>query len=173
METIIVGCKLLDDTGKPMDSLPKRFQERILERFMNEKDWIESHASGTLRKNKKIGFAYKKQYWHERIAYEFGGNFEMLPKTRVTFGDANTESDCSSITEAGWYIERYLSHLVFDEDYLEVKYIFIEESDGTRKEGIGVVLRQTSFPAPTGNIIFCLLTEYNRITKDFMEVKVI
>ena len=151
--------------------LPAAIQKRIKMRTMSAESWIENHGSGTLRKNKKIGFAWQKQYNAERIAYEFGYIFEICPKTRVLFNDPITECDCKAITEAGWFIERYLELSVFPEDYFETKYIIVEEPDGTRREGIGIIVRETSFQVAPGNFIFAIVAEYDHKTKDYMKAK--
>jgi hypothetical protein len=151
--------------------LPLSIFNRIRLRMMSAEDWIEEHASGTLRKNKRIGMAWKKQYWHERICWEFGYTFEMLPRTRVVYNDANTEEDCSPITEAGWFIERYKNFSIFSEDHFEVKYLIVEEQDGTRREGIGIIVKQTSFNLPEGNIIFAIVTEFDLVKKEFKDAR--
>jgi len=69
-------------------------QRRVALRLMSAEEFIEKHASGTLRKNKHLGMVWRAQYLQERTAYEFGWGFECLPRSRVTFGDAYTEGDC-------------------------------------------------------------------------------
>jgi len=130
-------------------------------RNMSEDDWIEKFASGTLRKNKRIGFFYRTQYIHERICYEFGPVFESMPRSYVTFGDAITEEDCHPITEAGYYMERYMSKSIFKEDYFEVKYLIVQYNDGSKKEGVGLVVRKTSCNwIPQGHLVFGIVAEF-------------
>ena len=105
---------------------------------LSEADWIQAHASGTLRKNKSIEFCYRSQYLEERIAYQFGYEFRILPRSRITFGDPITESDNHAVTEAGWHIERYINTRLFEEDIYQAKYIIADETDRTR-EGIGII----------------------------------
>lgn len=143
------------------------FQRRIRERMMVTDEWIEAHGSGTLRKNKRIGFAWQKQYMSERIAYEFGFVFEIMPRTRVVYNDAISEGDCHPVTEAGWHIERYMALSVFSEDIFEGKYIIVEETDGKRREGIGIIVKQTSFQVPSGNVVFAIIAEFDNKTKEF------
>ena len=163
----------LENLIKVSEKLPLKISNRIKEREMSAEEWIELHGSGTLRKNKRIGFAWQKHYWHERICYEFGYGFEMLPKTRITYNDPITEGDCSAITEAGWFIERYMSLSIFDDDLFEAKYIIAEYPDldeslqYKRKEGIGIIVKQTSFNIPAGNIIFSIVAEFNRTNNSF------
>ena len=90
METKIVNPK------NDYKCIKRRFDIRM----MSASDWIEEHGSGTLRKNKKLGMAWKAQYLEERIAYEFGWEFECQARSRIMFGDAYTEGDCSAVTEA-------------------------------------------------------------------------
>lgn len=143
--------------------------ERQKIRLMSETDWIEKYASGTLRKNKRLGFVYRSQYLHERIAWEFGHVFELLPRSRVTFGDAISEGDCKPVTEAGWFIDRYMTQnkAIFPEDYYECKYIYAARPD-VESEGIGIVVRATCAPwLPTGHILFGIVTEYSKSSKVF------
>src|SRR4051794_16722101 len=104
-------------------------RRRVAMRQLEADQFIERHASGTLRKNKRLGMAWREQYLEERMAYEFGWGFECQPRSRVTFGDAYTESNCGPVTEAGWHIERYLEMSVFPEDCFEAKYINVEYKD--------------------------------------------
>lgn len=159
METRSVPCSY---SSKTLARLPIGIRNRVKERFMSAEDWIEIHGSGTLRKNKRIGMAWQVQYRHERLAYEFGYGFESLPKTQVCYNDAISEGDCHPVTEAGWFIERYMTLSVFSEDCFEVKYLIVEERDGSRREGIGIIVKQTSFDVPKGNIIFAIVAKYKK-----------
>lgn len=137
------------------------FIRRIMLRKMSASEWIDAHASGTLRKNKSLNFAWMDQYLSERIAYEFGWGFEIIPASRVTCGVPYTEGDCHSITEAGWHIERYITLQFFDEDVYTAKYIQVEYPDGTKKEGIGIVVEKTSAEwIGNGKIVFAIIAEY-------------
>lgn len=143
-------------------------KNRVNIRTMSENDWIENHASGTLRKNKRLGMTYRSQYIEERIAYEFGWEFECQPRSRVMFGDAFTEGDASAVTEAGWHIERYINCSIFPEDIFECKYINIEYSDGEKNEGIGIIVKQTSCQwIPKGNIVFAIIAEFDVEKQDW------
>lgn len=145
---------------------------RIKIREMPATAWVDEFASGTLRKNKRIGFAWNSQYLHERVAYEFGWTFEMLPRTQVIFNDPITEGDCKPLTEAGWFIERYKSLSVFPEDTFETKYILVENRDGTRREGVGIVVTQTSaFWIPKGHIVFAIVAEHSKTLKNFRDAR--
>lgn len=142
---------------------------RVSLRTMTDEQFIETHASGTLRKNRRIGMAWREQYLEERIAYEFGCGFRSLPRSRVVFGDAYTEGDCHPITEAGWFIERYLSLLLFPEDRFETKYIQAEERSGVRREGVGIIVRQTSAQfLPRGHVLFAIVAEFDLARKVFL-----
>ncbi len=143
-------------------------QRRLALRMQSADDFIEKHASGTLRKNKRLGMVWRDQYLHERTAWEFGWLFECLPRSRVTFGDAFTEGDVKALTEAGWHIERYLELSIFPEDRFETKYITIDEKDGTRREGVGLICRQTSAPfVPGGHIVFAIVAPFDAATNTF------
>lgn len=152
METKIVNPK------NDYKCMKRRFDIRM----MSASDWIEEHGSGTLRKNKKLGMAWKAQYLEERIAYEFGWEFECQARSRIMFGDAYTEGDCSAVTEAGWHIERYINLSVFEEDRIECKYINVEYANGEKKEGLGMIIRETSASfIPEGNIVFAIVAEFD------------
>lgn len=145
--------------------------ERQLLRQMTEEKWIDTFASGTLRKNKRLGFTYRTQYLHERCAWDYGHAFEVLPRSRVTFGDPITEGDCKPITESGWFIDRYMTinKAIFPSDYYECKYIHVEQGDGTKTEGVGIVVRATCAPwLPTGHILFAIVAEYDTHQKRFL-----
>ncbi|TSC82431.1 MAG: hypothetical protein G01um101419_587 [Parcubacteria group bacterium Gr01-1014_19] len=136
-------------------------KKRVELRTMSAESFIEGHASGTLRKNKRLQFAWKSQYWEERIAYEFGWGFRSAPYSQVTYNDPITCGDDKSVTEAGWHIERYLNMSVFPEDYFEAKYIMVEDRDGHRHEGIGIIVRQTSAAwIPRGHLIFAIVAKF-------------
>lgn len=144
-------------------------RKRIAVRMMSESEFIETHASGTLRKNKRLGFTSRSQYLHERAAFEFGYAFECTARNRVTFGDPFTEGDCKPLTEAGWHIDRYLTMSIFPEDYFEPKYIIVEDSDGSRREGVGIIVRQTSAPwVPSGFLVFAIIAEFNKAKGEWL-----
>lgn len=141
-------------------------------RTMEAEAFIERHASGTLRKNRRLGMVWREQYLEERVAYEFGWEFQCLPRSRVTFGDAYTEGDTPSLTEAGWHIERYLELCPYPEDRFETKYINVEYKDGRTREGIGLIVRQTSAAwIPAGHLVFAIVTEYDPVKKHWHEAR--
>ena len=147
-------------------------KNRLAIRMMDAEAFIERHASGTLRKNKRVGMAWRAQYLEERVAYEFGWEFECLTRSHVTFGAAYSEQDAAAITEAGWHIERYLETSVFPEDRFEAKYINVEYPDGSRREGIGLIVRQTSAEfVPKGHIAFSIVSEYDPLMKRWLAAK--
>ena len=159
METLVKELpKELIKAGKKFEPLKKRLNMRT----MTADDFIETHASGTLRKNKRLGMAWRNQYLEERVAYEFGWEFEIQPKSRIMFGDAFTEGDESAVTEAGWHIERYQQMNTFLGDRIQAKYINVEYSWGEKKEGIGIIIRETTAPwVPKGHIVFCIVSEFD------------
>ncbi len=139
---------------------------RVELRLMDAEEWINEHASGTLRKNKRLGMAWRAQYLAERTAYEFGYGFECLPRSRVTFGDAYTEGDCKALTEAGWLCERHLMLNPFPEDRFEVKYLNVDYGEDHKKEGVGLIVRQTSAAfVPDGHIVFAIVAEFDPARK--------
>jgi hypothetical protein len=161
METVKIP---MDESLKTCAALRRRVELRLL----GAEEFIDRHASGTLRKNRALGMVWRSQYLQERTAYEFGWEFECLPRSRVTFGDAYTEGDCAPVTEAGWFCERYLSLVAFPGDRLEVKYLNVEYADDRKREGIGLVVRETSASfIPEGHIVFAIVAEFDPVKKRF------
>ena len=159
METNIVP--LTDAT-----QLTSILENRLRIREMSADEWIDRYASGTLRKNKRLGMVWHSQYLAERIAFEFGWQFEIQPRSRVTFGDAFTEGDVQPITEAGWHIDRYLELFVWPMDRVECKYLQVEYADGRKTEGIGMVVRTTSAAwIGKGNLVFAIVTAFDPSTQ--------
>lgn len=139
----------------------KTLRKLVALRSMSSGDWIDRYASGTLRKNKRLGMSWRSQYLEERIAWEFGWEFECVPRSRIEWGDAITEGDCHSVTEAGWHIDRYIERSVFPEDYFECKHITVSYGDDTTRRGLGIIVRQTSAAfVPRGHIVFAIVAEY-------------
>lgn len=147
----------------------KFFSRRQEMRGMKSAEWIDHNppfCSGTLRKNKHLGFRWYQQYLEERVCWEFGWEFECLPSSRIRFNDALTEGDCGPITEAGWHMERYITLRPFLEDRFEVKSIEVTYEDETVKEGVGLILRETSARwIPNGHIVYAIVTEWDREKK--------
>jgi hypothetical protein len=145
--------------------------KRLLEqRTMSEESFVERFSSGTLRKNRRLGFAWRSQYLEERISYEFGYSFRCAPKSYLTFGDAFTEGDCPQITEVGWVLDRYLARHPFPEDRFQVKYIKLDGQNGPIAEGIGLVLFETSAPfIPAGHVVFAIIADWDVARKTFRE----
>jgi hypothetical protein len=141
----------------------------IGKRLMNPKDWINLHGSGTLKKNKRIfpGMVWKSQYLEERTCWDFGWEFECVPRSRLTFGDAITEGHNHSVTE--WHIERYMernANCVILGDKVQRKYIHVEYPDGTKKEGLGIVVISTTAKfIPNDHVVFAIIAEFD-VEKD-------
>jgi hypothetical protein len=168
--------RLLYDVGMQTEIVPVSEEalaspalKRLVEiRRLSEEEFVERYASGTLRRNRRLGFAARSQYLEERIAFEFGWAFQCLPRSRVTFGDAITESDSKQLTEAGWVLDRYLTRQPFPEDRFQVKYIKIEDHDRVIREGVGLILFETSAAfIPNGSVVYAIVAEYDAALKDF------
>ena len=118
------GKKATEITNIPKEVLrDKAFSRRVRVRLMSREDFFNKHASGTLRKNARVGMHCLAQYIHERCAFEFGYGFECLHETRVLWGTPITEADCHPVTEAGWHIDRYVEVCAFPGDRMEAKYL--------------------------------------------------
>jgi len=166
-------CDPSKQLQEPITSpLNEAFSRRVAERHMTADAFIERHASGTLRKNKRLGFCWRDQYLAERAAYEFGFEFAVVPRSRIMQGDPYTEGDCHAITEAGWHIERYITLSIWPEDVYEAKYLHVELADGTRREGIGIVVGKTSAPfVPANHVAYALVAEYDPTRKTWLPAR--
>jgi hypothetical protein len=164
METLVI--KIPENILRlDRDDIDRPFGYKFEQYLLSEDDWIRRHASGTLRKNKSIGFSYRSQYLDERIAYQFGWGFRILPRSKVTFGCPITEGDNHAITEAGWHIERYINTRAFSVEKFSAKYITAEEPEG-RKEGIGIFVEETIAQwVPLGHVVYAIVAEYDPIRK--------
>jgi hypothetical protein len=141
------------------DTLTVALEKRIKQRNKTAEEWIEEHASGTLRKNKKLGFAWKNQYLHERVAYEFGYIWEAISSSRVTLGKPVTMGDCKPITEVGWHSERYMELNLFS-DKFALFYVTISDTDEITREGLALVCLETSAKWVGENkVLLALMTE--------------
>ncbi len=134
-------------------------------RNLSESEWINTHASGSLQKSRNLGFSYRPLYLQERCAHDFGWTFQVLPRTRVTFGDALMEGDCAPLTETCWFAKRLIERNIFpDSDKYEVKYIKTYKTDITGNsdtEGVGVVVRTSSANwIPAGHLVFAIIAEW-------------
>lgn len=157
---LINGSKATEKISLP-DFDNSSFDLRVKVRTMSEDDFIENHSSGTLRKNKRLGFHYKKQYLHERIAFDFGYGFEAIPESRINWGQPITEGDCSAITEAGWFIDRY-QFFAFPGDTFEAKYLHVSAENEPPREGPGIIIRKTSASyIPSSHVVFAIIAEVN------------
>jgi hypothetical protein len=162
---------LLDDMQR-LSVLHEALERRTRIRTMMAESFIEEHASGTLRKNKRLGFCWNDQYLAERAAYEFGFEFAVIPKSRILIGAPYTEGDCHAITEAGWHIERYINLSIWKDDEYAAKYIQVELPDGTRREGIGiVVLKTTATFVPKNHVVYAIVAEYDPQQKAWREAR--
>jgi hypothetical protein len=61
---------------------------------------------------------------------------------------------------------------LFPEDRFTAKYLNVEERDGTRKEGIGIVVEQTSAPfIPKSHVAYALVAPYDPVRKAWLNAK--
>lgn len=165
------------DLGSLIDSVitePEKakahpFFMRTLARFMPEKEFMATHASGTLRKNARVGFDYKKQLLHEWVVFDFGYGFEAIHESHINWGTPMTEGDCHPVTEAGWHIDRY-QFIAFPGDEFEAKYLKIHTGNGPDREGIGIIIRRTSAPyLPPNFVVFSIIAEVDPMKHDYRD----
>lgn len=145
-----------------------------LVRQKTAEQWVEDHGPGTLRKAKKLGYSWNKMYLIDRTAHEWGWEFRITQRSRVTFGDPFIEGDEPSLTEACWHQERCFALNRFpDSDAFEAKYLYVDVGDGAPKlEGVGIILRKTSAPwVPRGHIVYAIIAEYDVTTKAWQKAR--
>lgn len=140
---------------------------RIISRRLSKNDWIDRHASGTLRKNNRLGFAAHDQYVYERTAWDLGYHWQVIAATRVTIGIPITEGDVKGITEAGWHADAYITKNPFSCDVFSIKYISVD-INGEVKEGIGLVAEKL-WASWIGNnkTVFCLMLKCDKNTGQY------
>ena len=142
----------------------------IVLRAMPQPEWIERYASGTLRKSTRLGMNTRMHYLNERAAFEFGYGFEVLPTSRVLFGVVQAEGDCKAITELGWHCERLQATRRWAEDEFEPKYIVVDDRSDFRREGVGIVVWQTSADwVPRAHLVFAITCEWDLKLKRWAE----
>tara|TARA_R110002074_G_scaffold224186_2_gene395436 strand:+ start:28 stop:561 length:534 start_codon:yes stop_codon:yes gene_type:complete len=174
METIIVD---IADEIREAAKVSPRIAHYLSLREMSGGDWMERHGSGTLRKNKRYGMRIVSHYRVERVAWEFGYPFEVMPTTWVNFNDAISAGDCHAVTESGWHGGRMIERSIFPNDVFQIKHIIVDGSAGKggptgRREGLGILVRQTSAAwVPRGNIVFAMMSLHNKETGEWSDVR--
>lgn len=131
-------------------------------RQMDAETFVEKHASGTLRKNKRIGMVWREQYLHERAAYELGWAFECLPRSRVTFGDAYTEGDVKALPKPAGTSSGTSRCRCSPRTTSRRSTSTSNTRTARRREGVGMVVRQTSAQfVPGGHLVFAIVAEFD------------
>lgn len=133
-------------------------------RKLSREEFIEKHGSGTLRKNHRLGFNVDYQYYHERVAYEIGYEFNIYSvdnkneniqgyvySPELSF-DVKSRPDDPVSTEVGWIVERHLTRNMFPEDKYKLAQL-----DGN----IVLILTETSMDIPEGVIILAKVAAYD------------
>ena len=133
-------------------------------RKLSREEFIEKHGSGTLRKNYRLGFNVDYQYYHERVAYEIGYEFELfsidqknanIPGNHYSLEysfDVKSRPDDPVSTEVGWIVERHLTRNMFPEDKYKLAQL-----DGN----IVLILTETSMDIPEGVIILAKVAAFD------------
>ena len=131
-------------------------------RFMSKEYFLDTYASGTLRKSAQFGLAINNFLRDERIAFEFGYNWGWVAATNFEAGKLIGAGDCRMVTEAVWHLgtRRSLIPTTFPEDVFELRHIETEYTGKKGKvavKGAALVLTETSASfVGTGNVVFCL-----------------
>lgn len=140
-------------------------------RSLSKREFIETHASGSLRKAERLGFATHNMYLEERCCYEFGWEFQVAPASRVTLGKIIAEGDCSAVTETCWHIERLITLNEFDEDVYKSAYITYTDEEDNVIEGMGVYLSETSAKwVGVSKVVFAIIAVWDKSKGGWLEV---
>lgn len=127
-------------------------------REMSMNDWITKYGSGTLQKSRKLGFDIYDKYLEERVKFEFGFGFEILPKSYLTISDIKLVS-ASALTELGWHLERMIEIRPYDSDWFIGKYIQLGKDD---RQGACILLKESSASwIPKGMMIFAMVAPFS------------
>lgn len=141
-------------TENDMQSLPEHFKAM---RTLNQADWIAKHGSGTLQKSQRLGFDIYDKYLEERVKFEFGFGFEILPKSYLTVSDIKLVS-ASALTELGWHLERMIEIRPYESDWFLAKYIQLGTDD---RQGGCILLKETSASwIPKGMMVFAMVAPF-------------
>jgi len=110
--------------------------------------WIEALGSGSLRRAKEEGMAWRDLYLHERAALEFGWGFAPVGASRVTRGKALAEGDSPATTETCWWARalRWRAKRAGREDTFEVIHATLADGDGGTTSGLAIIC--TPSPRP-------------------------
>lgn len=155
---------LMDDHARNLGT-----GSRVANRQKGEYEWIRSHASGSLRKAHAIGFASRRLYLKERTAYEWGWGFECVPDTTLRAGKPQMEGDCHPLTEAAWFIERYLTLGLFGGDDVCASDLHVTDADGTSREGVGLLLTKSSAEwLPERHAVFAIIAPFDPLTGRYL-----
>lgn len=149
----------------------------VLMRNCKLSDWLKipelsDRLSGTVKKNAKLGMKVTDQLRHEALCQTLGWTWESVQSSYLNYNDAISEGDCHSITEAGWFADRWLNTQMFEEEYYECKYIIVDDHSGNRREGIGLICRNTLIQwIQPGSMVFCILAEWDSKNKQWLDAQ--
>ena len=69
-------------------------------------------------------------------------------------------------------MERYINLSIFPEDRFRTQYIQVEEKDGKRREGIGLIVEETSAQfIPRGSLVYAIIAEYGPTIGEWTKAK--
>lgn len=129
----------------------------IAARSLDDAAWVGAYGSGTLKYAREAGVSWRQMYLAERCAWEFGHGFELVPRSRVEFGDALADGDCPAFTETLWHFRRQRDTRLLPGERIELKSLVVSGEDGPRR-GLAIVLRDVCAPwLPGGHLGFALV----------------
>lgn len=122
--------------------------------------WIASFGSGSLRRAKEEGMAWREMYLGERAALEFGYGFAPVAASRVTRGRALAEGDSPGTTETCWWARalRWRAARCGRADTFEVIHATIADGDGGSASGLALVCTPSPRPGwlPADRVLVAL-----------------
>lgn len=133
--------------------------ERVRIRQLSMDDFVCEFASGTCWKNSAVGMLTRDHSLSDRVHFEFGAGFRLVPLSRVQVGYARSEPDCGPLTESGWYAMRYQSWSCFPGDECRTLYATVANDDDSKTEGVALFVTKTSASwVPAGHAIVAFVT---------------
>lgn len=148
-------------SSRSIDNLPLAIANRYKLRDADADSWILQLGSGTLNNSKNASVEWHPLYRQERVAFEYGDGFDLIPHTRITFGTFIAEGDCPVTTHVAYYWRCLQKRSIFGADVHEIKYIHLF-TDNSKREGAGIIVTQTDSPwLPSGYTIYALISEWN------------
>ncbi len=135
---------------------------------ISKEDFINMHASGTLRKGSSLGMLNVDMLIEEYVAYMFGYEFMAVPSSRVTIGEICIEGDQKEFTEFCWHTERAKT-MFFNAGDVIPCYATYEDPEGNKTEGMAILINlkeefysNLRITIPKGRKILAFVSVFNQ-----------